>query len=96
MSLRGAIEVECTVRASNTPDDLSAHVELAGGIELGPGDRVLVHGDAIAPAFGETLVLHRRATVVRASLWRRLWTRITGDLGCLELVEVSFSDRSTT
>jgi len=34
----------------------------------------------------------RTATITRASLLERLWTRMTGDFGFMELCEFSFSD----
>lgn len=89
-------DVACTVRASNTMHELSAHVELDGGIEVHPGDRVHVHGDAINPEFGESLVERRQATVTRAGWFTRTWARCTGDLACMHLLEVSFTDRRST
>ncbi len=93
MSTPRRFEVACTVRASNTEHDLSAHVELDDGVELGPGDRVVVHGDPIAPPFGHSLVERRRATVVRAGWLARAWTRMVGDLAFFHLLDVSFTDR---
>lgn len=92
MSTR-VLTVGCTIRACNTMHDLFAHVELDGNLEIHPGDRVRVHGDPIAPAFGEQIELRREATITRAHPLARLWTRLTGNLGCRELVEVSFTDR---
>lgn len=86
-------EVACTVRASNTMDELSAHVELDSDVEIGPGDRVIVHGGPIGPEFGECVVERRQATVVRAGWFARLWTRCVGDLACMHLLDVSFTDR---
>jgi len=91
-----SFEVDCTVRVSHRPEDLSAHVELDGDIELHPGDEVRVHGTAITPRFGEERIERRRATVTRASALRRLWTRVAGDLACLSLIEVGFEERRTT
>lgn len=82
-----SFDVACTVRVSNTEHDLGAHVELDGDIEVGPGDRVLVHGDPIDPPFGQSVVHRRLATVTRATWLQRLWIRCTGNLGCLELVD---------
>ncbi len=93
MSVPRRFEVACTVRASNTEDDLSAHVELDGDVELGPGDRVLVHGGPIGPDFGQVVVERRRATVVRAGWLARVWTRMVGDLAFFHLLDVSFTDR---
>ncbi len=87
-----SFDVLCTVRVSHTFEDLSAHVELEGDLPIGPGDRVLVHGAPINPPYGEVRVERRRATVTRASWLERTWTRLTGDLQCLSLLEVSFSD----
>jgi len=88
-------DVPCTVRVTNTPHELSAHVELPGGVELGPADRLRVHGDEINPSFGEVLVERRLATITRANWLERMWVRLTGDLGALELLDVSFTDRRT-
>jgi hypothetical protein len=90
-----SFDVPCTVRVSHTFEELSAHVELDGEIPIQPGDRVLVHGAAINPPYGEVRVERRLATVTRASWIERTWTRLTGDLDCLSLLDVSFSDRRT-
>ena len=91
----GSFEVACTVRVSHTFENLSAHVELEGEIPIYPGDRVLVHGAAINPPYGEVRVERRRATVTRANFLERAWTRLTGNLDCLSLIDISFSDRRT-
>ena len=93
MSAGRSFDVGCTVRVSHTFEDLSAHVELEGELAIGPGDRVLVHGAPINPPYGEVRVERRRATVTRAPWLERVWTRMTGDLDCLSLLEVSFSER---
>lgn len=90
-----SFDVPCTIRVSHMLQDLGAHVELDGDIELGPGDKVRVHGEPIHPSLGESIVERRLATVTRATWLERLWIRFTGDLACLELLDVSFSDRRT-
>lgn len=90
-----SFDVDCTVRVSHRFEELSAHVELDGDIPILPGDRVLVHGAEINPPYGEVQVERRRATVTRANWAGRLWTRLTGDLDALSLLDVSFSDRRT-
>jgi hypothetical protein len=90
-----SFDVFCTVRVSHRFEELSAHVELEGQVEILPGDQVLVHGAAINPPYGEVQVERRLATVTRASWLERTWTRLTGDLDALSLMDVSFSDRRT-
>jgi hypothetical protein len=43
-------------------------------------------------AYGEVVVEDRTATITRANAIERLWTRMTGDLGFMELCEFSFSE----
>jgi hypothetical protein len=90
-----SFDVACTVRVSHRFEDLSAHVELEGDLAILPGDKVLVHGAEMNPPYGEVQVEQRRATVTRATWLERTWTRMTGDLDCLSLLDVSFSDRRT-
>lgn len=87
---RRTLEVPCTVEVENTFDHLFTNVELEG-IEVHPGDEVLVHAAPIDVPYGERVVVRRRATVVRAGWLERLWTRLTGDLEFMELLEFSFS-----
>ena len=93
--LRRSFDVRCTVKVSHTFENLSAHVELEGDLAILPGDKVLVHGAEMNPPYGEVQVEQRRATVTRATWLERTWTRMTGDLDCLSLLDVSFSDRRT-
>jgi len=88
-------DVRCVVRVSHRFEDLSAHVEMEGDLRVEPGDKILVHGAAINPPYGEVQVERRMATVTRASWLERVWTRLTGDLECLSLLDVSFTDRRT-
>ena len=67
-----------------------AHVEL-DGVDVGPGDEVLVHDAPAQVAYGEHLVCSRRATVTQAGWIGRLWTRATSRFEIAMLYEVSFS-----
>lgn len=91
---RERIEVPCTLEVENTFEALGAHLKLADGIVVHPGDEVEVHGAPIAVPYGETQTFERRATVTRAGPIERLWTRMTGDLEFMELCEFSFSERA--
>jgi uncharacterized Zn finger protein len=91
---RRRFDVPCTVEVSHTHESLHAHVRLDGGVAIEPGDEVLVHGSEVKVPFGEVQTFRRNATVTRASLVERLWTRATGDIEFMELCEFSFSERA--
>ena len=85
-----SVQVPCTVDMLNTAEFVHAHVELEG-IEVGPGDTVIVHDAPSHVAFGEHRVERRMATVTRATAFDRFITRITAYLELTELYEVGFS-----
>jgi hypothetical protein len=84
------IEVPCTVDVAQTPETLHAHVVLEG-IDVEPGDEVLVHGAPTHIGYGERIVCARRATVVRAGWLERAWTRLASRFELTLLYEVSFT-----
>lgn len=88
---RETIDVRCTIDLEQTPDSLHAYVDL-DGIDVGPGDEVVVHDAPSSIAFGEKTVLDRQATVRRAGPLQRFWAHVEGYLELTELYEVSFSD----
>ena len=85
------MEVTCTLEIQNTCEALHADVRLDGGVVVNPGDEVLVHGEPGQVPFGQSRIIRRRATIRRAGPLERLWTRLTGDFGFMELCEFSFS-----
>lgn len=84
-------DTACRIEIEQSPEHFHAHVELAGDVAIQPGDQVRVHGDPIMVGFGERRVFDRTATVQRAGLLRRLWTRIASNFELAELYEVSFT-----
>jgi hypothetical protein len=88
------IEVPCTVDLERTLDSFHAYVELEG-VEVGPGDRVIVHDAPTAVAEGERLVVQRSATVIRATWLDRLKATVEGYLELTELYEVGFERRAS-
>jgi hypothetical protein len=90
---RRTFEVPCTVEIEHSPQSLHAHVEIETALEIRPGDQVLVHDAPTDVPFGERIVVRRTATVVRAGLLERLWTRLSGNFELTELYDVSFSER---
>lgn len=85
-------QAPCTVEVSHTFDSLHAHVRFNDGSVVHPGDEVLVHGAPVLAAYGEVVSEDRMATITRANVLERLWTRLTGDLEFMELCEFSFSE----
>ena len=87
-------DIGCTIEIENTFEALHAHVELDGDVEIEPGDTVKVHGEPIVVPYGEKAVFTRTATVKRASPLERAWTKATGDIEFMELLEFSFSSEN--
>ena len=90
---RQVFEAPCTVTIEHSADSLHAHVDIDSDLDIQPGDEVLVHDAPTDIAFGETLVVTRMATIIRASLIERLWTQFAGHFEMTELYEVSFTER---
>jgi hypothetical protein len=86
-----AERLACTVEVEHTSDNLYAHVLLDGDPEIRPGDQVHVEGEPIAVPFGERRSFRRTASLRRASLLERFWTRLSARLELSELYEVSFT-----
>lgn len=82
----------CEVEVSHRFESLHAHVKFLNGAVVHPGDEVLVHGNPVMAPYGEVVREQRTATITRASRLGQLWTRLTGDLECMELFEFSFSE----
>lgn len=88
---RNLFDVPCTVEIENSPETLHAHVEL-DGVEIGPGDEVIVHGAPTRVPFGEKIVARCHATVRRAGPFDRLKAKLDGYRELTELYEVGFSE----
>ena len=91
--VRQSFTLPCTVEIEHSADSLHAHVELAGDFDIRPGDEVLVHNAPTNIPFGDKIIVERTATIIRAGLFERAWTRFTGNFELTELYEVSFSER---
>jgi hypothetical protein len=91
---RSQIEVPCTLDVEHSSASLHAHVTL-DGVDLGPGDEVLVHASLGLVRFGERRIVQARATVTRAPWWRRRLTAAFSYWHLCSLYEVSFSETRT-
>jgi hypothetical protein len=89
---RRLFDVECTVDIEHSASSLHAHVEL-DGIELLPGDQVLVRDADTRVRFGERRRMRATATVRRASWLHRHWVQVCSVFHITSLYEVSFSSR---
>lgn len=82
-------EVPCTVDLEMTHDHFHAHVDLKG-VEVDPGDEVLVRNTPSRMAFGTTTTFESSAEVKRASWLKRQIVKLTGGTEIHELYEVGF------
>ena len=83
-----AIEVDCTVEIENTFDSLHAHA-IPEGVEIRPGDTVVVHAAPDA-RYGEVARLATRATVYRAGWLERQLTPLLALAELADLFNVGF------
>lgn len=83
------IDLICDLDIEQSFDSFHAHA-IPDGVDIGPGDRILVHDAPADIAFGAHYIGARRATLFRAAPARRLWTRISSLFELTELFEVGF------
>ncbi len=82
-------DVRCTVDLEATHDHFHAHVDL-DGVEVDPGDAVLVHNTPNKIPFGTVETFESTATVYRASWFKRQMVRLFGSTEISALYEVGF------
>lgn len=90
---RQTFDSPCTVEIERSAETLEAHVVIDGDYDLQPGDEVLVRDPPTDPRFGERLIVRRTATITRAGLPERVWTRLVSNFELSELYDVSFTER---
>lgn len=90
---RRTFDSPCTVEIERSAETLEAHVMIDGDYEVKPGDEILVRDPPTDPLFGERIVVRRIATITRAGLPERVWTRLVGNFELNELYDVSFTER---
>ncbi|WP_431281989.1 hypothetical protein ACQW02_21690 [Humitalea sp. 24SJ18S-53] len=86
------IEITCSVDIEQSFDSLHAHA-IPEGIDLRPGDRVIVHGAPTMVPFGESVTLTCRATVIRATGIERFWTEFRALFELTELYHCGFEPK---
>jgi hypothetical protein len=88
------IDVPCTIEIEQTPENLLAYTT-PQGVDIGPGDRVLVHGAPTNIKFGDRITVMGSATIIRATIFGRFWARVIGLLSLVELYEVGFEPKES-
>jgi hypothetical protein len=91
---RRTVEVGCDVDIEQTAESFHAHA-VPDGIDIRPGDIVVVHDAPTGVAFGQRLTCRCAATVTRASALDRLWTEFTAMFELTELYEVGFQPKES-
>ena len=91
---RRTVAIQADVDIEKTAESFHAYA-VPDGIDIRPGDVVVVHGLPGDIPFGERLVTRCPATVHRASLPERLWTGFTALFELTELYEVGFLPKET-
>lgn len=85
----GTVTIRADVDIEKTAESFHAYA-IPDGIDIRPGDIVIVHGVPTDIGFGERLVTQCSATVHRAGPLLRLWTAFTAMFELTELYEVGF------
>lgn len=83
------VEVMVDVDIERTWESFHAYT-VPDGIEMRPGDEMIVHGVPTDIPYGERFVSKLPATVYRAGLFGRVWTRFASTFDLTELYEVGF------
>lgn len=89
---RRTVEITCTVDVERSFDSLHAHA-IPEGIEIRPGDTVVVHGAPTTVRYGERVVAECRATVTRGGWFDRHLTPLMAMFELSELYHVGFEPR---
>ena len=83
------VAIACDVDLERSDDSFHAYA-VPDGVDIRPGDVVLVHNMPRRLQFGERRRFRATATLRRAGLLRRLWTEFAGVFELTSLYEVGF------
>ncbi len=84
-----AVQARCVVEIEVTPDSLHAYSP-PEGVEIGPGDVMVIQDPPTSVRYGERLMRECRATVRQAGPLRRSWTKAWSVFALTQLYEVGF------
>ena len=91
---RERLPIRADVDIEITPESFHAYA-VPDGIDIRPGDVVIVHGVPTDVGFGERLVTQCQATITRAGPLLGLWTGFAAMFELTELYEVGFMPKET-
>ncbi len=91
---RQTVDVRADIDIEKTAESFHAYA-VPDGIDIRPGDVVVVHGVPTDVGFGERLVTQCAATVTRAGPLLQAWTKFTAMFELTELYEVGFMPKET-
>jgi hypothetical protein len=83
------IHLTCDIDIEQTVESFHAHA-IPNGVEIYPGDVILVHDAPAAIGFGERYTGTRKATLFRANPLIRFLTQLSAIFEITELYEVGF------
>jgi len=86
------VEIACLVDMEQTAESFHAYT-VPDGIDIEPGDVMLLHDVPDHIDFGERLAFEGRATVIKAGFFGRIWTEMTSIFELTELYEVGFQPK---
>jgi len=86
------VQAVIDIEIEKTQESFHAY-SIPSDIEIREGDEVLMHGVPTDVEFGTRLVMQCRATVRRAGVLERAWTRLAGLFELTELYEVGFQPK---
>ena len=90
----GTVAIRCDLDIEKTAESFHAYA-VPDGIDIRPGDVVMMHGAPADIAFGERMQGECPATVTRAGPLARAWTCFTAMFELTELYEVGFLPKET-
>lgn len=88
----GSVAIRADIDIEKTAESFHAYA-VPDGIEIRPGDVVIVHGVPTDIGFGDRLITQCTATVHRAGPLLRAWTAFTAMFELTGLYEVGFEPK---
>ncbi len=91
----GTLAIRADIDIEKTAESFHAYA-VPNGVDIRPGDVVIVHGVPTDIGFGERLVMQCDATVHRAGPVLRAWTAFTAMFELTQLYEVGFEPKEAS